>query len=938
MASDTPIPPDDLPRDDDDATAGPGAPLSGTTSGDDEAPLAPLASDAVRGGDVPDTDVTPRFGPASGPESGDGSARILPINIEDELKSSYIDYSMSVIVGRALPDVRDGLKPVHRRVLYGMSDLGISPGSAHKKSARIVGEVLGKYHPHGDSSVYDTLVRMAQDFSLRYPLVDGQGNFGSIDGDSAAAMRYTEARMTRLADELLKDIGKDTVDFSDNFDGSLQEPDVLPAAFPSLLVNGSDGIAVGMATKIAPHNLTEAINGVLAYIDDPEITVDGLMEHIPAPDFPTGGIIYGVGGVREAYRTGRGRVIMRAKMHEEEIRAGRSALIVSEIPYQVNKSQLLEKIAALANEKKLDGISDLRDESDRDGMRIVIELKRDAAPQVVMNHLYKLTPLQQTFGVNNVALVHGRPRTLNLREMVHYYVEHRIDVVTRRTQFELRRAEERAHILEGLTIALDHLDAVIAIIRHSEDTDAARANLMAGVYPERLTAAQRERLGLTGADGAFSLSAAQADAILALRLSRLTGLERQKIEEEYRDVLREIERLRSILDSRGLLMQVIRGELVDVRDKYGDARRSEIDPFGGDDFLMEDLIEDEQVIVSVTHAGLVKRTSLTEYRTQSRGGVGSKGTGRRDEDYVEHLFTCSNHDYLLFFTDHGRCYWLRVYELPEGAKTAKGRSIRNLIQIEQDDRVRAVLSVKKADFEDAPFLDSHYVLMATRRGTVKKTPLEAFSRPRQAGIIAIDVRDGDELIAAALTGGEAHVLLACDAGRAIRFHESDARAMGRNTSGVRGMLLADREHLVSMVVMEGEPREVLAISENGYGKRTTLDDYRVQSRGGKGILTLNVTPKTGKLVALHGVTEADDLMIVTENGLMIRMEVGEIRTTGRNAQGVRLIALRDGDAIADVTPLAKDDEDDTADAPAPPDAATDAAPAAAADDTSDAVA
>ena len=898
----------DLPNDADDANDRPDHDADGVAP--DGLPESTLPED------VPGRDLT------VGIESGDGAPRILPINIEEEMKNAYIDYSMSVIVGRALPDVRDGLKPVHRRVLYGMTELGVGAGSAHKKSARIVGEVLGKYHPHGDQSVYDTLVRMAQDFSMRYPLADGQGNFGSVDGDSAAAMRYTEARLTRLAEELLRDITKDTVSFTDNFDGSLQEPEVMPAAFPNLLVNGSDGIAVGMATKIPPHNLGEAIDAVVAYIDDPEITVDGLMQHLPAPDFPTGGVIYGYAGVREAYHTGRGRVIMRAKMHEEEVRPGRMAIIVTEIPFQVNKSMLLEKIAGLARDKKLDGLSDLRDESDRDGMRIVIELRKDAVAQVVMNHLYKLTPLQQTFGVNWVALVNGRPRTLNLRDNVHHYVEHRHDVVTRRTQYELRKAEERAHILEGLTIALDHLDAVIAIVRHSADTDAARANLMAGVYPDRLTAAQRERLGLAEATGSmFTLSGAQADAILALRLSRLTGLERQRIEDEYRDVLREIERLRSILASRALRMQLIRTELLEVREKYADRRRTEIDYAGGDDFLMEDLIEDAQVVVSATHAGLIKRTGLDEYRTQSRGGVGQRGTGMRDEDYVEHLFTCSNHDYLLFFTDHGRCYWLRVFEIPEGARTAKGRSVRNLIAIEQEDRLRAVLAVKKADFENAEFLESHFVLMATRSGTVKKTPLAAFSRPRQAGVIAINVLDGDELIDAVITGGEAHVLLGCDAGRSIRFHEADVRPMGRDTTGVRGMLLSGDETVVGMIVVEGETKEVLAISEHGYGKRTGLDAYRVQSRGGKGIITLDVTPKTGRLVALKAVTEADDLMIVTTNGILIRMEVGEIRTTGRNAQGVRLIALKDGDAIADVTPLVVEDEEPAGDGAAVPEPA-----------------
>ncbi len=844
---------------------------------------------------------------------GDGSPRILPINIEEEMKSAYIDYSMSVIVGRALPDIRDGLKPVHRRVLFGMTELGIGAGSAHKKSARIVGEVLGKYHPHGDQSVYDTLVRMVQPFSLRYPLADGQGNFGSVDGDGAAAMRYTEARLTRLAEELLRDINKETVDFADNFDGSLQEPEVMPAAFPNLIVNGSDGIAVGMATKMAPHNLGEAIDAVVAYIDDPEISIDGLMKHLPAPDFPTGGLIYGYTGVKEAYHTGRGRVIMRAKMHEEDVRPGRPALIVTEIPYQVNKSLLLEKIAMLAREKRLEGIADLRDESDRDGMRIVMELKKDAVAQVVMNHLYKLTPLQQTFGVNMVALINGRPRTCTLRDLVHHYVEHRHDVVTRRTQFDLRKAEERAHILEGLTIALDHLDAVIAIIRHSADTDAARANLMAGVYPDRLTTAQRERLGLPEATGSmFTLSGAQADAILALRLSRLTGLERQRIEEEYADVLREIERLSSILANRALRMALIKSELLEVRSKYADARRTVVDYAGGDDFVMEDMIEDAHVIVSVSHAGLVKRTPLTEYRTQSRGGVGSRGAGTRDEDYVEHLFSCSNHDYLLFFTDKGRCYWLRVFEIPEGARTAKGRSIRNLIQIEQDDRVRAVISVKKADFEHQDYLESHYVLMATRRGTVKKTALEAYSRPRQAGVIAIAINEGDELIGAELTNGRSQVILGCNAGRAIRFEEDDVRPMGRDTSGVRGMMLEGDERLVGMIVMREDAHEVLAISEHGYGKRTGIDEYRLQTRGGKGVITLNVTPKTGRLVALQAVTAAHDLMIVTESGILIRMDVGEIRTTGRNAQGVRLIALKDGDAIADVSPLAVEEEDEGA--------------------------
>ena len=859
--------------------------------------------------------------------------RIIPINIEEEMKSSYIDYSMSVIVSRALPDVRDGLKPVHRRVLYGMSELGLGAGSAHKKSARIVGEVLGKYHPHGDQSVYDTIVRMAQDFSMRYPLVDGQGNFGSVDGDSAAAMRYTEARMTRIAEEMLRDLDKDTVDFHDNFDGSLQEPDVLPAAIPNLLVNGSDGIAVGMATKMAPHNLGEAIDAVVAYIDDPEVTIKDLMKHVPAPDFPTGGIIFGYAGVQEAYLTGRGRVVMRARMHEEEIRPGKLALIVTEIPFQVNKSALLEKIAFLVKERRVEGITDLRDESDRTGMRIVIELRHDAVPLVVQNQLFKFTQLQQTFGINMVALVGGRPKTLTLKEIIGHYVDHRHEVVVRRTQFDLRKAEERAHILEGLTIALDHLDAVISIIRHSPDTDAARQNLIRGLYPESLTPQVLERLGLPVEppivldrdrrgvrmllkDGEpqempadMWLSEAQADAILALRLSRLTGLERQKIEEEYEQVLSEIARLREILASRELRMEIIKNELLEVKSKYADPRRTEIDYTGGGDFLIEDLIEDEQVAVTVTHQGLIKRTSAAEFRQQGRGGVGMRGSGMRDEDYIEHLFACSNHDYLLFFTDHGRCYWLRVYEIPEGNRISKGRSIRTLIQISPEDRVRAVLNVAKADFESETFLYGHYVMMATKNGLVKKTPLHAFSRPRADGIIAISVVEGDELLEARLTGGDAHVILASSGGRSIRFHETDARPMGRNTQGVRGMALDEGERVVGMVVMEGdESRDVLTVSANGYGKRSKLEEYRIQNRGGKGILTMKTTLKTGALVAIMGVHETDDIMIVTQHGILIRMHVRGINVLGRNTQGVRLINLKESDAIADVTRVLLEDE------------------------------
>ncbi len=863
--------------------------------------------------------------------------RIIPINIEEEMKSSYIDYSMSVIVSRALPDVRDGLKPVHRRVLYGMSELGLSAGSAHKKSARIVGEVLGKYHPHGDSSVYDTLVRMAQPFSLRYPLVDGQGNFGSVDGDSAAAMRYTEARMTRLAEEMLRDINKETVDFADNFDGSLQEPTVLPSALPNLLPNGGDGIAVGMATKIPPHNLGETVDAVVAFIDDPEISIDGLMEHLPAPDFPTGGIIYGYSGVREAYHTGRGRVIMRARMREEEIRPGKLALIISELPFQVNKANLVEHIAERVREERIEGISDMRDESDRDGMRIVVELKRDAMPLVVKNQLYKYSRCQQTFGVNMVALVGSRPRMLTPKMAVSEYVKHRHVVVVRRTRYELRQAEDRAHILEGLTLALDHLDAVISIIRHSDDTDAARRNLMQGIYPAELSAADIEELRLPALppvelaeEGLSSLleittegrseedlerfrkapwlSEAQADAILALRLSRLTGLERRKIEGEYRDIVQEIERLRSILASEELRMQIIKDELLEIKEKYDDDRRTEIDYTGGDDIDIEDLIENEQMVVTLTHQGLIKRTASDTYRKQGRGGVGMRGSGRRDDDFIEHLFVSCNHDYLLFFTDEGQCYWLRVYEIPEGARTAKGRSIRNLVQISPDDSIRAVLAVSREDFESDEFLNSHHVLMATRNGQVKKSTLEAFSRPRIDGIIAISIDDDDQLLEARLTSGDAEVVLASSGGYAVRFHEEDARPMGRNTRGVRGIRLGDGEHVVGMIVMDDgeDDRSVLTVAANGYGKRSKLEEYRLQSRGGKGVITMKTTERTGKLVSIKGVTPEDDLMIVTENGIMIRFHVSGISMMGRRTQGVRLINVKESDAIADVTRVVDD--------------------------------
>ena len=858
------------------------------------------------------------------------------------MKSSYIDYSMSVIVSRALPDVRDGLKPVHRRVLYGMHELGLTAGASYKKSARIVGEVLGKYHPHGDSSVYDTLVRMAQNFSMRYPLVDGQGNFGSVDGDSAAAMRYTEARMEKIAEEMLADIGKETVDTQENFDGTMEEPRVLPAAFPNMLVNGADGIAVGMATKIPPHNLGETIDATVAYIDDPEIEIDDLMDHLPAPDFPTGGIIYGYRGVYDAYHTGRGRVVMRAKMHTEEVRQGREALVITEIPYQVNKANELERIAERVRQERIEGVADLRDESDRDGMRIVVELKRDAMPEVVKNQIYKHSRLQDTFGVNMVALVNGRPRVLTLKEAIQHYVEHRHEIVVRRTQYDLRKAQDRAHILEGLTLALDHLDAVITIVRHSPDTKAARENLMRGRYPEQLTRADLEELGvpltppveveeamdtvqdLLGdeydemvqrPEEGHWLTEEQARAILRLTLSRLTGMEREKIINEYRDIIQEIQRLQSILDSRELRMQIIKDELLEVKDSYDDDRRTEIDYTGGDDIIIEDLIEREHVVVTMTHQGLTKRTPIDTYRTQGRGGVGMRGTGKREDDYIEHLFVCHSHDVLLFFTDHGQCFWLRPFEIPEGSRTAKGRSIRNLIQIDPDDRVRAVLAISKEDFEDETFLNNHYVLCATRQGKVKKTKLEAYSRPRVDGIIGINIDEGDELLEAALTGGDHTVVVASSGGRAVHFHEDDARPMGRNTRGVRAMKLPGDQEMVGMISVAPDDRDnidVLGVAEKGYGKRTPLSNYRVQGRGGKGLITLNKTKRTGRLVAIKGVHDGEDLMIITENGIMIRTSVDEISTMGRNTQGVRVINLKDGDSIADVTRVVVDEDEEAA--------------------------
>jgi len=861
-------------------------------------------------------------------------SRVIPINIEEEMKSSYIDYSMSVIVSRALPDVRDGLKPVHRRVLYGMHELGLTQGASYKKSARIVGEVLGKYHPHGDSSVYDTLVRMAQHFSMRYPLADGQGNFGSIDGDSAAAMRYTEARMTRIAEQMLQDIGKETVDTQENFDGTMEEPVVLPAAFPNMLVNGADGIAVGMATKIPPHNLGETIDATVAYIDDPDIEIDALMDHLPAPDFPTGGIIYGYKGVYEAYHSGRGRVVMRAKMHEEEVRSGRRALIVTEMPYQVNKSREIERIADRVRQERIEGIADLRDESDRDGLRVVIELKQDANAEIVKNQVYKHSRLQDTFGVNMVALVNGRPKVVDLKDAIRHYVDHRHEIVVRRTEYDLRQARDRAHILEGLTLALDHLDAVIAIIRHSPDTDAARQNLRRGRYPDTLTEADlreinvpltppvesRQQAGeqdtvqkLLGDDyeemvrqpePGHWLTEEQANAILRLRLSRLTGLEREKIIGEYEDIIETIKELQHILESRERRMQIIKEELLKVKERFDDERRTEIDKTGGDDIIIEDLIEREHVVVTITHQGLTKRTPIDTYRTQGRGGVGMRGTGKREDDFIEHLYVCHSHDVLLLFTDKGQCFWLRPFEIPEGSRTAKGRSIRQLIEIDADDRVRAVINVSKEEFEDEAFLNSHYVLAATRKGQVKKTVLEAYSRPRSNGIIGISVDEGDELIEASLTGGDHTVVVASSGGRAVHFDEDDARPMGRNTRGVRGMTLPGDQEMVGMISVPPDEREtldVLAVAENGYGKRTPLSDYRVQGRGGKGLITLNRTDRTGDLVSIKGVYGDEDLMIITENGIMIRTRVEEISTMGRNTQGVRVINLKDGDGIADVT-------------------------------------
>ncbi len=812
--------------------------------------------------------------------------KIIQINIEDEMKSAYIDYSMSVIVSRALPDVRDGLKPVHRRILFGMMELGVRSNSAYKKSARIVGEVLGKYHPHGDTAVYDTMVRMAQEWSLRYMLVDGQGNFGSVDGDSPAAMRYTEARLRKIAEEMLADIDKETVDFRLNFDDSLQEPTVLPSRIPGLLVNGASGIAVGMATNMAPHNLTEVIDGTIAYINNREIDIEGLMQHIKAPDFPTGGIIYGYNGVKEAFETGRGRVVLRAKTELEETNSGRMQIIITEIPYQVNKAEMIKKTADLINEKKIEGISDIRDESDRNGMRVVYELKRDAIPNVVLNNLFKYTALQTSFSINNIALVKGKPVMLNLKDLIVEFVEFRHEVVVRRTNYELRKAEERAHILEGLIIASDNIDEVIALIRASKSPDEAREKLM-------------ER---------FKLSDIQSRAIVEMRLRQLTGLEQEKLRAEYEDIMKLIEDLKDILAREERRMQIIVDELIEIKDKYGDERRSEIEYAGGD-FSIEDMIPDEEVVVTISHLGYMKRTSLSEYKLQNRGGVGSKGTATRDEDFLEHLFVATTHNYLLVFTAKGKCYWMRVFEIPEGTKQSKGRAVQNLINIEPDDKVLAYINVK--DLKDEEYINNNYIIMCTQKGIIKKTTLEAYSRPRVNGINAITIREEDHLLEAKLTSGTDEIMMALKSGRAIRFNEEKVRPMGRNASGVRGVTLAnDKDEVIGMITIADSTNNVLVVSSNGYGKRSEIEDYRVTNRGGKGVKTINITDKTGELIAIKNVTDLDDLMIINKSGIVIRMAVKDLRVMGRATQGVRLINLRNGDSIAAVARVEHNDDEE----------------------------
>ena len=810
--------------------------------------------------------------------------KLIPINIEDEMKSAYIDYSMSVIVSRALPDVRDGMKPVHRRVLYGMHDLGVRANSSYKKSARIVGEVLGKYHPHGDSSVYDTMVRMAQSWSLRYLLVDGQGNFGSVDGDSPAAMRYTEARMQKISEEMLADIDKDTVDHQLNFDDTIKEPTVLPTKVPNLLVNGASGIAVGMATNMPPHNLKEVSEGIIAQIDNPDITIDELMTHVKAPDFPTGGIIYGYEGVKEAFHTGRGRVVLRAKAEIEEV-DGRECIIVTEIPYQVNKAEMIRKTAEMVNDKKIEGISNIRDESDRKGMRIVYILKRDAVPNIVLNMLYKYTSLQSSFSVNNIALVNGRPELLNLKQLIGHFIDHRHEVVVRRTTYELKKAEERAHILEGMIVASDNIDEVIALIKASSNADEARQKLIKK----------------------FSLSEVQAKAIVEMRLRQLTGLEQDKLRAEYDELISTIKDLKDILDNKDRRMDIIKTETNYIVEKYGDERRSEINFVGGS-FRIEDMIPDEKVVITISHAGYIKRTPLAEYKTQNRGGVGQKASTTRNEDFLEHLFIGTNHQYMLFFTQKGRCFWLRVFEIPEGSKTSKGRAIQNLINIEQDDKVMAFICTQ--DLKDEEYINSHYVIMATKKGQVKKTSLEQYSRPRSNGINAITIKEGDVLLEAKLTTGQSQVVLAVRSGKAIRFEENKTRPMGRNASGVRGIRLADdNDEVIGMISVNDMDSDILVVSENGYGKRSKLDDYRMTNRGGKGVKTISITEKTGSLVSIKNVSDSDDLMIINKSGIAIRMEVESLRVMGRATQGVRLINLRENDSIAAVAKVLKDDDE-----------------------------
>lgn len=810
---------------------------------------------------------------------------IIPINIEDEMRGAYIDYSMSVIISRALPDVRDGLKPVHRRILYGMLELGVNYNKSYKKSARIVGEVLGKYHPHGDAAVYSTMVRMAQPWSLRYPLVDGQGNFGSIDGDSPAAMRYTEARLKRIAEEMLTDINKNTVDFQPNFDDSLKEPTVLPGKLPNLLLNGTSGIAVGMATNMAPHNLTEVVNGITAYIDNNDITIPELMEHITAPDFPTGGIIYGYSGVKSGFETGRGSIVMRAKAEFETTKTGREQIIVTEIPYMVNKANMIEKTAALVNDKKIDGISDIRDESDRNGLRIVYDLKKDAIPNIVLNHLYKYTQLQSSFGVNNIALVKGRPQTLNLKDIIKHYVEHRHEIVIKRTEYELDEAEKRAHILEGYLIALDNLDEVIELIRKSKDPDEARDGLI-----------QK-----------FSLSEIQAKAILEMRLQRLTGLERDKIQKEYAEVKALIEDLKDILADEDRRMQIIKDELIVLKERYGDDRRTDI-VHSADDISIEDMIPNDEMVITISHQGYIKRSPLSEYRTQSRGGVGSRGVTTKDDDFTELLFIARAHNYLLIFTEFGKVFWKKVYGIPEGGKTSKGRAIQNLINIEPGDNVRSVINVES--LTDEEYVNNNFVMMCTEKGTIKKTALEAYSRPRQNGINAITVKEGDRLLEVKLTNGDNHIVIAKRNGKAVHFHEGGVRSMGRTASGVRGVTLeSDDDRVVGMVCISREDANLLVVSERGYGKRSLVEDYRITKRGGKGVKTINVTEKTGKLVAIKEVIDTDDLMIINRSGITIRLAVSSLRVMGRATQGVKLIRLNESDEISSVEKIERIEED-----------------------------